>query len=144
MTHEDAGHYAAKHPVARLNPNIAAQVEEELSEGCIACSAAFAIAQQLQVTPAEVGVTMDLLEARIIKCQLGLFGYQPKKMIVKPSEQVEPALQQAIKERLINGRLPCAAAWEIAEKLGRAKMQVSAACEKLKIKICTCQLGSFN
>lgn len=144
MTHGDAGHYAAKHPNASINAHIAEQIKKKLSEGCLACTAAFDIAQQLQVTPAEVGITMDLLEVRIIKCQLGLFGYQPKKMIVEPLEQLEPAVEQAIRARLAHNRLPCAAAWEIAEKLHIGKMQVSAACETLKVKICTCQLGSFT
>jgi len=36
----------------------------------------------------DVGGTIDLLEIHLNKCQLGLFGYSPKKMIVKPAENV--------------------------------------------------------
>ena len=144
MTHEDEGHYAAKHTGANIDSTIAVQVEEKMSEGCISCGAAHKIARDLKVKPEEVGVTIDLLEARITKCQLGLFGYSSQRMIVKPSERVATSLQQAIEECLVNGRLPCAASWEIAAKLNVDKIKVASACEKLKIKMCSCQLGAFK
>jgi hypothetical protein len=83
------------------------------------------------------------LGAKVVKCQLGLYGYKPNKRIVKPAEAVSPDLEKAVRDALQNGRLPCAAAWEVAERLGLRKMEVSAACETLGIKISACQLGSF-
>ncbi|MBW1683324.1 MAG: hypothetical protein JRJ83_18275, partial [Deltaproteobacteria bacterium] len=69
--------------------------------------------------------------------------YSPEKSVVSPAEQVPPDLESAIRGALVEGRLPCASAWAIARKLGMAKMAVSAACEKLGIKISACQLGAF-
>ncbi len=145
MIHEDAAHYAAKHPEStELNEKIAEQVKAKTADGKITCGAAHKIANELKVSPCEVGVTIDLLEARIAKCRLGLFGYSPGAAIVKPAEQVHSEMKQAIEKALVNGRLPCKAAWEISTKLGAGKTEVAAACEKLKIKICACQLGSFK
>jgi hypothetical protein len=44
---------------------------------------------------------------------------------------------------MTDNRLPCLAAWEIAEKLGIKRLDVCAACEHLRIKIKPCQLGAF-
>jgi hypothetical protein len=145
MTHEDEGHYAAKHPPdTNLNPGIAEEVKQNMKDGKISCSAASKIARELKVPPADVGVTIDLLEARINRCQLGLFGYVPEKTIVKPADSVPKELEKTIKDLLVDDRLPCKTSWEIAEKFGIPRMNVSAACETLKIKISVCQLGSFS
>lgn len=143
MTHEDAGHYAEKHKGVPLNEDIAAKVREKASGDSLSCGAAHVIANELNVSPAEVGVTMDLLEIRIEKCQLGLFGYGEKKRIVTPAEQVDPALEKAIKGKLVNGRLPCRAAWDLAEGFAMKKLDLANACEKLGLKINACQIGSF-
>ncbi len=144
MTHEDAGHYAAKHPPEKkLNQEIAGAVSLKAVNGRISCSSAHKIAGSLKVPPAEVGITIDLLEMRINRCQMGLYGYTPEKRIVKPAEKVSPELEKAILEALVDNRLPCAAAWEIAGESGISKMEVSSACETLKIRISACQLGAF-
>jgi hypothetical protein len=145
MTHEDAGHYAAKHPPdTNLNPGIAGAVKQVIKNGKISCAAAHKIAREMKVPPADVGVTIDLLEARINHCQLGLYGYAPEKRIVKPADNVPKDLEETIKESLVDDRLPCKASWEIAEKFSISRMNVSAACETLNIKISVCQLGSFR
>ena len=66
---------------------------------------------------------------------------QEKK--VKPVDSVSPELEKAIREGLVDNRLPCEVAWEIAKKSGISKMDVSSACEALEIKISSCQLGTF-
>ena len=144
MTHEDRGHYAKKHPADReVNPGIAEAVKKVTLEGTISCAEAFKIADHLKAQPAEIGFTIDFLETRILKCQLGLFGHAPKKSIVEPAENVPGDLEEAIRECLVEGRLSCKAAWEIAKRYGMPKMGVSSACETLGIKINSCQLGSF-
>ena len=143
MTHEDAGHYAAKHSGAKLNEKIAEKVREKMSDSSLPCGAAHAIASALKVKPSEVGMTLDLLEVRIGKCQLGLFGYGEKKRIVKPADEVSPELENKINALLVDGRLPCRAAWDIAEKFKMKKLDLANACEKLKIKLNACQIGSF-
>jgi hypothetical protein len=109
----------------------------------ITCADAEIIADALRVTMRDVGLAVDMMEIRISKCQLGLFGYSPEKMIVKPADGVSEVLEKSIRKALLNGRLPCAAAWNIATQFGIPKMEVSAACEALKIKVKPCQLGAF-
>jgi len=145
MTHEDEGNYTAKHPPGtKLDQQLAAQIREKAAEGKISCAAVHKIAAQMNTPAAEVGVAADLMEVRISKCQLGLYGYSPEKRIVRPAEQVSPDLEQAIRGGMQDNHLTCSAAWAIALQLGIPKMNVSAACETLGIKIRSCQLGAFK
>ena len=96
-----------------------------------------------KVPPAAVGRAADLLEVRLVKCQLGLFGYGPRKKIIEPAGAVATALRTAILGGLIDDRLPCLTAWEIADRFSIHKMKVSEACEALGIRIKPCQLGAF-
>jgi len=111
--------------------------------GKLPCAVAFDIAKQLGVLPDAIGLAADLLELRLVKCQLGLFGYRPKKSIVKPAGSVAPKLEKAIVASLVNDRLPCRSAWDIAKEFRIHKLKVSAACDAMKIKIRPCQLGAF-
>jgi hypothetical protein len=126
-----------------MNERIAAAVREQLHEGMLRCAVAFRIAEELSVTPLEVGETADALEVRLSRCQLGLFGYGEKKSIVEPAEEVAPELEQAIREGLIEERLLCAEAWDIAARFRMPKLHVANAAEKLRIRIKQCQLGAF-
>jgi hypothetical protein len=144
MTHEDAGHYKRKHPSDREpKPEILAAVKRKASKGEISCAAAHKIAEDTKTPPLEVGFAVDFLEIRLTRCQLGLYGYRPQKRVVKPAAAVSDALQDAIQNSLVDGRLSCEAAWKIARKQGLRKMDVSSACEALRIKISSCQLGAF-
>lgn len=144
MIHKDKRAYTKKHsPDRKPKEETAKLVRERASGGDLPCAVAFSIAHELKAPAEEIGFTADSLEVRIVKCQLGLFGYRPQKRIVKPAASVASALKQSILEGLINDRLPCMAAWEIAERLSLPKMEVSAACEAMKVKISPCQLGSF-
>ena len=144
MTRNNAGKYRAKHPAgATADPAIAAALEEVVEAGRVACAVAHDLAAELGVTPAEVGVTIDLLEGRIIKCQLGLFGYLPEKKIVKPAEKVSAELRGRLERAAIAGRIGCAECWEIAREQGIQKIAVATACENLGLKVKPCQLGAF-
>jgi hypothetical protein len=144
MTHRDAGNYSAKHASdCRYNKEIAHAIEKSTVEGEIACAEASRVASELNVSMGQVGTTIDLREIRITKCQLGLFGYGPKKMMIKPAETVSSELEKSIRDALVDGRLSCVASWEIAEKFYMPKMSIAFACEALKIKIKPCQLGAF-
>jgi len=144
MTHEDRGHYAKKHsPDRKVKTEIVDALKKQISESEISCAAAHKIARDLGETPSEVGVTMDFLEVRIAKCQMGLFGYKPEKKVVKPAGNIPEPLKEAIRGQLENNRLSCKAAWDIAERFNLKKIEVSAACETLGIKISPCQLGAF-
>ena len=144
MTEKDEGHYAKKHlHDSEIKPEIEAALKRLTSNGEIPCAVAFKIAADLNVEPGDVGITADVLEMRLTKCQIGLFGYQPVKRIVKPAREVSKDLEEGIRGGLEDGKLPCVTAWRIAKDLGIRKMEVSSACEALEIKICSCQIGAF-
>ncbi len=147
MAHEDAGHYAGKHPQGtQADEKISAAVQEKATDGKLSCAGAERITKDLSVSMEEVGRTTDLLELRIHKCQLGLFGYGEDKAHGKKAEAAEscePDLEKEIREGLVDGRASCKALWEIAGRRGMKRIDVTAACEFLKIKIKPCQLGAF-
>jgi hypothetical protein len=126
-----------------VDKEIVGAVQEQAREGMLSCAAAFRIAKDLGVTPLAVGQAADALDMRLARCQLGLFGYGEPKRIVKPAEEVSPELEQAIREGLILGRLPCPVVWAIAVRFGMPKMHVANAAEKLEIRVGQCQLGAF-
>ena len=144
MTHEDAGHYAAKH-AAGTKPaaEITEAVMDKVKDSHITCSAIHKIASELKTTPAEVGMAVDLMEVRLSRCQMGLYGYTPDRRIVKPASEVSPELEEAIRNSLVDGRIKCLSCWNIAKDFGIAKMDVASACETLHIRIFSCQLGAF-
>lgn len=144
MAHRDAGRYAAKHaPGASPDEKIAAAVRGKAGKEELACADAEKIGAELGVELAEVGRTLDLLELRIGRCQLGLFGYGKERKAVGPAKHVEPSLAEAIRGGLSGGKLPCAAAWKIAAEQNIPRMRVTEACEALDIRIKPCQLGAF-
>ncbi|MEA2014007.1 MAG: hypothetical protein U9N38_01665 [Thermodesulfobacteriota bacterium] len=144
MTHEDAGHYAAKHAAGvQPAPGIFEAVRDKVKDGLITCAVMHKIADDLKIKPAEVGVVADLMEVRLSRCQMGMFGYTPNRRIVKPADEVSCELEEAVKKSLIDGRITCLSCWRIAKEFGIAKMDVASACEALEIKITSCQLGAF-
>ncbi|MEJ5359622.1 MAG: hypothetical protein WHT06_13220 [Desulfobacterales bacterium] len=118
-------------------------LRREAPEGRLSCERAFALAERFAAAPLAVGRAADRLGVRLVRCQLGLFGYQPEKKIVRPAPRVEEALEQAIRDACVEERLPCRAAWEIAARFGLPRLAVSAACEALAVRIKPCQLGAF-
>lgn len=52
-------------------------------------------------------------------------------------------LDEKVKASLVNGKLPCATAFKIAKQLGVSPKEVGEACNRLKVKIASCQLGCF-
>lgn len=141
---EDKGQYKKKHgEEAVADRDIAAAVQQKIVNGKISCVEASTIAQDLRKPMIEVGLTLDLLEVSINKCQLGLFGYYPKKKILSPAQSIDPKLEEAIRQKQIKGFLSCVTAWEIAEAFALPKIEVASVCEALGIKINACQLGSF-
>ena len=147
MTHVEQGNYRGKHPEDKAaDPRIAPALRSVEKNRRISCAAATRVAEELSVTLAEVGVTADLLELKIDRCQLGLFGYGPyknKHSILEPPETVAPELEETIRARLDGDRLTCEAAWAIAEENGLSKRAVCEAADALGIKSSQCQLGVF-
>jgi ribosomal protein S26 len=109
----------------------------------LSCVTAFEIAEKMNVPAQDIGEAADGLKIRLVKCQLGLFGYKPDKKTVKPLETVSSELKSSIINSLESGKLSCIKAWEIASQLKIQRFSVSCACEALGIKIKECQLGAF-
>ena len=53
-------------------------------------------------------------------------------------------IEEAIKERSKDGKLPCAVCFKIAEDLGMPKKELTKVLNEMKIKISQCQLGCFE
>jgi hypothetical protein len=147
MTREHAGKYAVKHPPgARPNEQIAKAIREIAPGGELACAIGEKISKELRVDISAVGITADLLEMKIKKCQLGLFGWGKKPnhgKDIHAADSVSAEMKSAIEEVAENGAVTCAALWAIADRLGAERKMVSAACETLRLKIQKCQLGAF-
>jgi hypothetical protein len=126
-----------------MDPAVKQEIVDKSKNNEIACAVAFQIAKEIEATPADVGKGIDLLDIRLVKCQLGLFGYSPVKKAVKPKSPQSRDLEEAIRMALVEKKLSCRAAWDIAHRFDVPKMAVSAACEALEIKIKPCQLGAF-
>ena len=144
MTRDKEQKFSHKHGAnAQADPIATDKIKKKAKNGEVACAVAFQIAQELKLSPAEIGKAIDLLEFRISKCQLGLFGYGPDKKKVKPRAPENQQMEDAIREALVDRKLACQHAWTIASRFKVPKMTVSAACEALEIKIKPCQLGAF-
>ena len=126
-----------------MEDKVRAAVEGRAQDGRLRCAEAFRIAEELGAAPLAVGQAATALEVGLTRCQLGLFGHGEQKSVVEPAEEVAPELEQAIREGLILGRLPCAVAWAIAARFGMPKLHVANAAEGLGVRLGQCQLGAF-
>ena len=143
MTHEDAGHYAKKHKGRKIDEKIASALKEKSKHGEITCAAVHGVADVLGILPGEAGIQVDLLELRLTKCSLGLFGYDPEGNILQKGLSVSKDLNDAIDNVAKDKRITCAECWKIADQMKIKKIDVSSACEKKGLKIKQCQLGAF-
>lgn len=143
MGHQDRGHYAKKHQNSRPNPEIADKIKASARQGMIDCASAHRIAKTIGYPVAEIGVQTDLLELRISRCQMGLFGYGPQKKNLNPDVEISDALRHDILERQEEGRISCLSSWDIARAHKISRLDMGSACEKLEIRIKPCQLGAF-
>jgi hypothetical protein len=144
MSKEHQEGYAGKHPKsAVLAESVAAALKKEIKDGRISCAAAHGVAEKLALSPADIGMALDLMEVRLMRCQLGLFGYTPEKRIVKKADEWDATLEKEIRQALQDDRLSCADAWSIARRKGISRLEVANVCEALAVKVRPCQLGAF-
>ena len=144
MTREQGPKFSEKHGTdTQIDPTVKQKIEDNAKNNEIACAVAFQLADELKTTPSDIGKGIDLLDIRLVKCQLGLFGYSPGKKAVKPKAPQSQDMEEAIRKALVEEKLSCRAAWDIAQQFNVPKMAVSAACESLNLKIKPCQLGAF-
>jgi hypothetical protein len=144
MSKDKEKKFSDKHKAAeKPNPEIKNKIEKRSKKNKIPCAVAFEIVEDIGVLPAEVGKTIDLMNYELVKCQLGLFGYTPEKKILTLQDTANRDLKNAIQIALVNERLPCVSAWEIAARFQIPKLTVSGIAEAMGFKIKPCQLGAF-
>jgi hypothetical protein len=129
--------------MTKSREDLAAEVRAAATQGNLSCEKAMELAERLSVSSQEVGKAADDAGVRLSSCQLGLFGVSAEKAKVQAASTVSDALRAAIDSRLVEGKLPCAAAWAIAASQNLSRQEVAAACEGLNLKISKCQLGAF-
>ena len=56
---------------------------------------------------------------------------------------MDEAVEREMRAVLVGGKLPCAAAFGVAKKLGVSTREIGDAANRLNIKIAKCQLGCF-
>lgn len=59
------------------------------------------------------------------------------------SAKIDDKVIEEVKKKAVGGKLPCAAARQIAEELGVSYRDVGEAADTLHVKITGCQLGCF-
>jgi hypothetical protein len=143
MVHQDRGNYAGKHPEKKTDPAIVEKLETLRDNNHLTCAAAHRAAADLQKNPKEVGIQADLMELRIIECQLGLFGYSPEPKRIDPGIEISDDLWAAIENKSTDGRLSCKESWDLAKAFKMRRLDMGSACEKINIRIKPCQLGAF-
>jgi len=123
------------------------QLRAVTDEDQLPCALAHKLAREWGVTPEALGAAAKEAGIRIIRCQMGLFGFGPKGTpsyrVVQPADHVPEALSVEIQAALIDGRLPCRVAWELGRRHGLAYRRIGDVLEALGIKVRPCQLGQF-
>lgn len=120
-------------------------LEAVSKEGRISCAAALSAASRSGITPAEAGNLLDEMGTRIETCQLGLFGYGPgkQKRIHIPDEISTDVAAWITSSAEARGHITCAEIFAKAKDEGLSRSLLAGACEKMGVKIRTCQLGAF-
>lgn len=127
---------------------IVQELRDSLEEdGRVTCATMHRIAGKLDVEPLVVGDTATDLEIQASQCQLGLFGHGPrgqgKGRIVHSQAEVSEELAARIRGAVVNDKLPCDAAWDIASEFKLTRLDLGNAAETLGLFISPCQLGFF-
>ncbi len=131
------------HSQDQLDPKMRDCIFEYSRDGELPCVVAFQLVENRSMSADEIGKYMDRMKIKLVKCQLGLFGYHPVGKIVTKGELVDEPLKKAICQKIMDKRISCIDVWKIASEFGIGKLAVSNACETLSIKINSCQLGAF-
>jgi hypothetical protein len=111
------------------------------------CALAHKLADELGVMPEVLGAAAKEAGIRITRCQMGLFGYGPKGTpsyrVVRAANHYPEGMEVEAKAALVDGRLPCRAAWALAKRHGLAYREMGDVLEALYLKVKPCQLGQF-
>ncbi len=114
-------------------------------DGGLPCAVVFSLAARLGQSPAAIRYAADETSVKITLCQLGLFGYDAfgERRWVHKFAALPQRLEQEVADALVDGKLPCASAWSLAERWGVPRPVVGWAAQTLGLSIGPCQLGLF-
>lgn len=118
-------------------------VRKSTSQNKISCRKALLIAEENSVNPIEVGKAADKFGIKIIKCSLGLFGYE-NSPVQNCNADFHPELENLIKINISEDKLTCDNAFKIAHQLKIDKLQITSFCNSRGFKISKCKLGAFR
>jgi hypothetical protein len=117
---------------------------QHVADGKLACSEAFRLSGELGLPESEIGNYADLCGVRLVKCQIGLFGYGPeKKRLVETRDLLDPDLASAVRSLSNGGVILCVEVFGLAESFKISKVDVGCACETLGIRVKGCRFGAF-
>lgn len=119
------------------------KITSSLVDGKLPCPIAFKIARESKASLGEVGETADDLGIRIVNCQLGFFQVEKTTRQNLNAMETKNTVVAGIEASLVDGRLSCPVALELARKLKASPREVGDTATKLKIGISGCQLGCF-
>ena len=123
------------------------QVRAAVHDDQLPCALAHKLADELGVMPEVLGAAAREAGIRITRCQMGLFGYGPKGTpsyrVVRAADHCPEDLTAEAKAALVDGRLPCRAAWTLAKRHGLTYRGMGDVLEALGLKVKPCQLGQF-
>ncbi len=135
--------------MAKNEEAVRAAIKSSLGEdGQISCEAAHQVAVRIDAEPVKIGDEANKIEIRITRCQLGLFGFAPKKgmpgyKVVKKLDSPQGIASEAVKKAAADGSASCLELWRIADEQNLTRLDIGNIAETFGIKVSPCQLGCF-
>ncbi len=119
------------------------KVTSSLVDGRLPCSVAFDVAREVKVGRRQVGDAANSLKVRVVDCQLGCFDSKKATHDDLVGKEINRAVIDEVESSMVDGHLPCAVAFKVAETLQVTPREVGDAATMKKIMINNCQLGCF-
>ena len=119
------------------------KILSSLVDGRLPCLVAFGVAREVKVSRRQVGDAANSLKVRVVDCQLGCFDSKKATHDDLVGKQIDRAVTDEIESSRVDGFLPCAVAFKVAETLQVTPREVGDAATMQKIMINNCQLGCF-
>lgn len=126
-----------------MNEKLVEVIKRKSINGELTCGQASRISASSKIDMKTIGAHLDMMGIRITRCQLGFFGLSEDDKPLRPAAIIKTDMEEAIRQAVVDGRLSCKAACDLAAMFGVPKRRISSLCEALNIKIKPCQLGAF-
>jgi hypothetical protein len=135
-------------PGLEADERVATAIRNRLEDGRLSCPAAMDVASELACSPIVVGQTADVLAIRLVRCQLGLFGYPGHAKGWEAAGVTKLPTPSGLEQALCDGQdeqgeIGCPELWQLAERFGVSRIHVGHVTDQLGIPIRRCQLGAF-